>query len=277
MEEKTTLSNSQIKSKAKEALKGNWGTAVITFIIFNIVMYSITYVYNINQISNYIQNPYLASENPNLGASGILFFIKLLLAGPMTYGITRFCMNLVRDKSHKIENIFEGFKYFGGTFIINIVLGIYRFLWSLLLFIPLFIIIFVVLMKEFSKTNMNFYSTGNDFNGWLVAIFILLVIVLTVALAMILFRYSMTYYIYIDNPDIGAMQAIKESVAIMKGNKTRLLLLYLSFILWYLLGIITLSIAFLWITPYVKSAEAVFYNELKRSNEYNVDKELSTL
>ncbi|NFV12024.1 DUF975 family protein [Clostridium sporogenes] len=277
MEEKTTLSNSQIKSKAKEALKGNWGTAVITFIIFNIVMYSITYVYNINQISNYIQNPYLASENPSLGASGILFFIKLLLAGPMTYGITRFCMNLVRDKSHKIENIFEGFKYFGGTFIINIVLGIYRFLWSLLLFIPLFIIIFVVLMKEFSKTNMNFYSTGNDFNGWLVAIFILLVIVLTVALAMILFRYSMTYYIYIDNPDIGAMQAIKESVDIMKGNKTRLLLLYLSFILWYLLGIITLSIAFLWITPYVKSAEAVFYNELKRSNEYNVDKELSTL
>lgn len=54
----------------------------------------------------------------------------------MTYGITKFSMNLVRDKSHKIENIFEGFKHFSGTFIMNIVLGIYSFLWSLLLFIP---------------------------------------------------------------------------------------------------------------------------------------------
>ncbi|OOO62792.1 hypothetical protein BS638_13385 [Clostridium tepidum] len=68
-------------------------------------MYSITYVYNINKISTYTQNSYLVSENANFRASSILFFIKLLLAGPMTYGITRFCMNLVRDKSHKIENI----------------------------------------------------------------------------------------------------------------------------------------------------------------------------
>lgn len=277
MEEKTILSNSQIKSKAKEALKGNWGTAVITFIIFNIVMYSVTYVYNINQISNYIHDPYLIRENTGFGASGIIFFIKLLLAGPMTYGITRFSMNLVRDKSHKIENIFEGFKHFSGTFIMNIVLGIYSFLWSLLLFIPFFVIIFVMVIREFSKTNMNFYSNGNDFSGWMIAIFILLIIVLTVALSMILFRYAMTYYIYIDNPDMGAMKAIRESVAMMKGNKTRLLLLYLSFILWYLLGIITISIAFLWITPYIKSAEAVFYDELKKNNECNAEEAISTL
>ncbi len=77
MEEKTILSNSQIKSKAKEALKGNWGTAVITFIIFNIVMYSVTYVYNINQISNYIHDPYLIRENTGFGASGIIFFYKI--------------------------------------------------------------------------------------------------------------------------------------------------------------------------------------------------------
>ncbi len=200
-------------------------------------MYSVNYVYNINQISNYIHDPYLVRENAGFGASGILFFIKLLLAGPMTYGITKFSMNLVRDKSHKIENIFEGFKHFSGTFIMNIVLGIYSFLWSLLLFIPFFAIVFVMVIREFSKTNMNFYSTGNDFSGWMIAIFILLIIVLTVALSMILFRYAMTYYIYIDNPDMGAMEAIKESVSMMKGNKTRLLLLYLSFMLWYLLGL----------------------------------------
>ncbi len=134
-----------------------------------------------------------------------------------------------------------------------------------------------MVIREFSKTNMNFYSNGNDFSGWMIAIFILLIIVLTVALSMILFRYAMTYYIYIDNPDMGAMKAIKESVAMMKGNKTRLLLLYLSFILWYLLAIITIGIAFLWITPYIKSAEAVFYDELKNNNECNVEEVISTL
>ncbi len=125
-------------------------------------------------------------------------------------------------------------------------------------FYTFFVIVFVMVIREFSKTNMDLYSKGNDFSGWVIAIFILLIIVLTVALSMILFRYAMTYYIYIDNPDMGAMEAIKESVSMMKGNKTRLLLLYLSFILWYLLGIVTVGIAFLWITPYIKSTEAVF-------------------
>lgn len=144
-------------------------------------------------------------------------------------------------------------------------------------FYTFFAIVFVMVIREFSKTNMNFYSTGNDFSGWMIAIFILLIIVLTVALSMILFRYAMTYYIYIDNPDMGAMEAIKESVSMMKGNKTRLLLLYLSFILWYLLGIVTVGIAFLWITPYIKSTEAVFYDELKKSNEHNAHEAISAL
>lgn len=77
-------------------------------------------------------------------------------------------------------------------------------------FYTFFVIVFVMVIREFSKTNMDFYSKGNDFSGWVIAIFILLIIVLTVALSMILFRYAMTYYIYIDNPDMGAMEAIKE-------------------------------------------------------------------
>ena len=48
----------------------------------------------------------------------------------------------------------------------------------------------------------------------------------------------------------------------MSGNKMRLFLLDLSFIGWFLLGLITFGIAFLWITPYWNTARAAFYEDL---------------
>ncbi|EJO5346784.1 DUF975 family protein [Clostridium botulinum] len=277
MEDNTVLSNSQIKSKAKKALKGNWGTAIITFIIFNIIISAFSFVYNMNKLVDRINNPYYVGHDSSFLALGIILLINLILAGPMAFGITKFCMNLVKDGSHKIENMFEGFKHFGGTFIINLVLGIFKFLWTILFLIPYIIIVFIMIASIFSKASMSFYTNNYEPSGYLIAILMLLLIILMVGLSMVLFRYYMTYYIYIDNPDMGAMEAIKESVSMMKGNKTKLLLLYLSFILWYLLGIITIGIAFLWITPYVKSAEAVFYYELKKNKESNCNEEINTL
>ncbi len=49
------------------------------------------------------------------------------------------------------------------------------------------------------------------------------------------FRYSQAFYILIDDPSKDIMQCIKESKAMMKGNKAKYLCLQLSFIGWYLL------------------------------------------
>ncbi|WP_251859591.1 DUF975 family protein [Clostridium sp. Marseille-Q2269] len=277
MEDNIVLSIGQIKSKAKAALKGNWGTAIIVIIIFNIIMHGITYVFNANELINSISNLHsFNKENINFGASCIPLIINLILAGPMTYGITKFFINLVRNKEHKIEIMFEGFKHFTGTFIVNIVLSIFSFLWSLLFVIPYIIILFIIIIKQLSTISIGSYNGSSDLNGYMVAILIVLTIVLTIAILMILFRYSMTYYIYIDDPNMGAMKAIKESTIMMKGNKTRFLLLYLSFILWYILGVVTIGIAFLWIIPYIKSCEAVFYYDLKTNKQDDIE-EVNTL
>lgn len=76
-------------------------------------------------------------------------------------------------------------------------------------------------------------------------------------------RYSMTYYIMNDNPDLKPLEAIELSKKMMYGHKARLFFLWLSFIGWFLLGIFTLGLGFLFLTPYYNATLANFYEDVK--------------
>ncbi len=78
-------------------------------------------------------------------------------------------------------------------------------------------------------------------------------------------RYSMSFYILADNPEINAMDAINQSKEMMKGNKWKLFCLGLSFIGWAILSMFTLFIGILWLIPYVQTSTANFYEDLKVS------------
>ncbi len=78
-------------------------------------------------------------------------------------------------------------------------------------------------------------------------------------------KYSMAYYIIIDNPNLSVTDAIDQSTTMMDGHKSRLLCLVLSFIGWFLLGLLTLGIGFIWILPYYETAKANFYEDLKEA------------
>lgn len=76
-------------------------------------------------------------------------------------------------------------------------------------------------------------------------------------------RYSMAYYIMNDHPEITPMEAIEMSKELMDGQKMRLFTLTLSFIGWFLLGIITFGLGFLYLMPYYNATIANFYEDLK--------------
>lgn len=76
------------------------------------------------------------------------------------------------------------------------------------------------------------------------------------------YSYALTPYLLKNHPELKFNAAIEESMRLMSGNKMRLFLLDLSFIGWFLLGLITFGIAFLWITPYWNTARAAFYEDL---------------
>jgi uncharacterized membrane protein len=81
------------------------------------------------------------------------------------------------------------------------------------------------------------------------------------------YSYAMTEYILKDNPELQNNAAIEKSMEMMNGHKLRLFLLHLSFIGWYIVGVLTLFIGFFWIIPYVHTAEAAFYEDLKAQQE----------
>ena len=77
------------------------------------------------------------------------------------------------------------------------------------------------------------------------------------------FSYSQAMYILAENPNIGAREAIKRSMAMMEGHKMELFVLSLSFIGWGLLCGITFGIAAIWVVPYMNATMANFYNKIK--------------
>ena len=77
------------------------------------------------------------------------------------------------------------------------------------------------------------------------------------------YSYSMTSFILKDNPEMKYDAAINESMRMMQGHKMKLFLLDLSFIGWFFLSILTLGIGFLFLQPYMSTAHAHFYEDLK--------------
>lgn len=77
------------------------------------------------------------------------------------------------------------------------------------------------------------------------------------------YSYAMSEYILYDNPNIGADDAIKRSMEMMKGKKFKLFLLDLSFIGWFILAMLTFGIGLLLLVPYLYTARAAFYEDLK--------------
>ena len=81
------------------------------------------------------------------------------------------------------------------------------------------------------------------------------------------FSYSMSSYLKIDNPNLSATEAITKSRKLMKGYKFRLFCLYLSFVGWYLLSILTLGAIYPFVRVYLKMSEIEFYNYIKEKND----------
>lgn len=81
----------------------------------------------------------------------------------------------------------------------------------------------------------------------------------------IIYYYS-TYFAYelmSDNPNLKPMEALRLSRKMIRGHRTELFVLDLSFIPWILLVIITLGIASIYVDPYVYTTKALYYQNFR--------------
>ncbi len=79
------------------------------------------------------------------------------------------------------------------------------------------------------------------------------------------YSYSMVPYILADNPNIGARRAIRLSNNMTYGHKFDMFVLDLSFIGWYLLGLLALVVGMLFVLPYKNATKAELYLVLRRN------------
>ncbi|MHC4215736.1 MAG: DUF975 family protein, partial [Planctomycetota bacterium] len=117
---------------------------------------------------------------------------------------------------------------------------------------------------DLSQLFKGFDRFGTAFCAYLLqAIFVFLWMLLLIIPGIIAsLSYAMTYYIITDNESIGALDAITASKELMRGNKWKLFCLGLRFIGWSLLCILTLGIGYLWLTPYIATSFAKFYDDI---------------
>ena len=111
----------------------------------------------------------------------------------------------------------------------------------------------------------------NVLTGVLQSIYIILWTLLLIVPGIIkAFSYAMTYFILDDYPELTPNQAIDKSIEMMKGHKFDLFYLYLSFIGWFILAILTLGIGLLWLEPYLEMSVAAFYQDVKAEYEAKI-------
>ncbi len=78
---------------------------------------------------------------------------------------------------------------------------------------------------------------------------------------------AMAYFIFSDDEDMAPWAAVSESFRLMKGNRFRLFKLQLSFLGWFLLVLLTLGLALIYVGPYYMTALAKFYDQIRTENE----------
>ena len=79
------------------------------------------------------------------------------------------------------------------------------------------------------------------------------------------YSYRMVPYILADNPNIGASKAIQLSNNMTSGHKFSMFVLDLSFIGWYLLGLLAFGVGMLFVMPYQFATEAELYLVLRQN------------
>lgn len=208
--------------EARRALSGHWTLAVAVGLVATLLSGGVGVV---NTGSSAEGSGYLSMVGHDawitmLTISVVSVIVALCIGGCMQMGWSKFHLKLQRNQQAKFGDLFSCFDRFGTGLCMALLMGLFVFLWSLLLIVPGIIA---------------FY------------------------------RYAMTPWILADHPEMGAREAIRESGRIMRGNKWRLFCLQMSFFGWALLSAVTLGIGTLWLTPYMQSAYAAFYEEISQT------------
>lgn len=238
------MTSSGYKAEAKKALSGNWVKVGLTVALYSILCTLAT------NIANGVTTMKVVMSN-----SGMLKGFK---GGTDDIRNLSDMIKRISDATSSVATI---------TSVINVLVQ------SLLI-----VGFFTFMINVLRRNNVDISDIFGGVRYWLKALGLILLVGIYTFLWTLLFvipgivkgfSYSMSLYIFAQNPEKGINQCIAESQEMMKGRKWNLFCLYFSFFGWYLLigvaaliplvNIVALIVAPYVIQTYVQTAVTAFY------------------
>lgn len=103
------MDSSQIRTEARNLMSNQFGMLVLIMLIYWVMM----------------------------SAAGSLLFVGYLVVyGPLSLGLAAVLLKVIEGQKIRLEEFFCGFQDFSRSFVLGLLISLYVFLWSLLLFIP---------------------------------------------------------------------------------------------------------------------------------------------
>ena len=229
-------SSAELKSLARETLKGKYGTFIGTTAIYALIVFGASLVVTLSTMG--------IRGNASLIIQMCLQFVLVFVWMLFSVGFIHQSMQACRGQAIGIKDLFYGFSHNPDRFI---VLSLLMTLIAVVMLLP-FIILFVI-----------GGMLGGSAATIMMTIGMLFYIVAIVFLIILTYGLALCYYLILDNPGMTAIESMKESWKLMKGNKGRFFYISLSFIGMSLLAMLTCGIGMLWVTPYMNVTTAYFY------------------
>ncbi len=104
--------NVVLMQMARESLKGKWGLAIGTLVVYLLIAVVLRIIPIVGPIAS------------------------LIISGPCALGFAVFSLSISRNQDAKLEQIFQGFNNFGTALGAYLLMNLFALLWMLLLIIP---------------------------------------------------------------------------------------------------------------------------------------------
>jgi len=231
----THRTSKQLKASARQTLLGHYSlpiTGLLLLFLITTILESL-----INRAIPFSAGGFL------IGYFSLL--IVSLFTSLLDAGYSYLMLNMARQKEYRLADLFFAFKNMPDH---AILISVRLFLLTLACLIPT--LIGLILVTLFPGASLFF------------VLYIILMLVSLILAARVAISYSQIYYIYLDDPYLSPKEVMLKSKLLMEGNYGRYLYLLFSFTGVMLLGILSFTIGFIWLTPYMSMTQAEFYRDL---------------
>ncbi len=246
---------SDLKAKAKDQLLGNYGIATGSFALLFVLVYALMSVLIGALTAGY-------STGAEIPTGGFAYQMKVQFVGivlgalstTVTVGHIYILKQIAEGRRPVMSDLFYVFKHHPDkVIIVSLVMTLSQFV----LLLPA-----TIVGGPFSV------GSNESLDGKRFLLYVILYLIGFAISFIIDLMLAMAYMIYLDDPDTGVTEMIRQSVFMMKGNKFRYFYMILSFIGYWFLIILSFGIAALWVIPYQNMTMVEFYFDLRDRDGY---------